>query len=89
MRNGKIETYDIHREVAEAVQGNVHYYGQLIRFLNAFNTPARAILTEHNWLFWAWNWGFRDMRWATIILFCFLEFINNKLDIWNILILFY
>jgi hypothetical protein len=68
MRNGKIETYDIHKDVAEAVQGNVHYYGQLIRFLNAFNTPARAILTEHNWLFWAWNWGFRDMQRGMIML---------------------
>lgn len=68
MRNGKIETYDIHRDVAEAVQGNVHYYGQLIRFLNAFNTPARAILTEHNWLFWTWNWGFRDMQRGMIML---------------------
>ena len=68
MRNGKIETYDIHKDVADAVQGNVHYYGQLVRFLNMFNTPARAILTEHNWLFWAWNWGFRDMQRGMIML---------------------
>ena len=68
MRNGKLETYDIHKDVADAVQGNVHHYGQLVRFLNMFNTPARAILTEHNWLFWTWNWGFRDMQRGMIML---------------------
>ena len=68
MRHGKIHTYDIHKGTAEAVSKNPIYMGRIIRWLNVFNTPARAILTEHNWLFWAWNWTFRDMRRSLIML---------------------
>ena len=36
--------------------------------MNSIFSVYRAIFTEHNPLFWVWNWGFRDMRNSLIML---------------------
>ena len=68
MRNGKIETWDIHRGTAEALLTNPLHRIYLLKSLNLANSVYRGIFTEHNPLFWAWNWAFRDMRRSIILL---------------------
>jgi len=68
MRNGKMETFDIHRGTAEAMGTNPLQLRWTVRWLAAINSVSRAVLTEHNPLFWIWNWGFRDMRRSFLLL---------------------
>jgi hypothetical protein len=67
-RNGKMSAFDIEKKTAEAMIGNPLYSWWSVSKLATINSVYRGIFTEHNPLFWAWNWGFRDLKRSFIML---------------------
>ena len=68
MHKGEVYTVDIPKQIVEAMQSNPLAQNILFKTINSATSLWRGIFTEHNPLFWIWNWGFRDMRRSAIIL---------------------
>ena len=66
--HGKWHTYDIASRIVEGFESNPLYQWQVIKISSGFNSIQRGIYTEHNPLFWAANWGWRDKKRSFIML---------------------